>query len=354
MQRQKGIFSIAEGQYETLKHKMLSWANRFSILVFLDSNNYTIKHKRYECLLGAGSTADCFELDAVQAWHNANKDWLFGHICYDYKNASEPKLASRHPIKKGWGSVPLQFFCPQVVFYVDAEKTNLMIETLHIDPVTIFEEINSAEIPLAQPIPHLQFQKKIDKGSYLATINRLRTHIADGDCYEINYCNEGYCDNVEIDTLSVFNALNKLSPAPFAAYYRNQHLHLICASPERYLYKEGGTVLSQPIKGTARRDADPIKDGEIKKTLQHSIKDRAENVMITDLVRNDLARSCETGSIEVDELFGIYSFPQVHQMISTVSGKLRPQVPFTDAIRYSFPMGSMTGGAQDKSNGANR
>lgn len=122
----------------------------------------------------------------------------------------------------------------------------------------------------------------------------------------------------------------------------------MCASPERYLFKDGVKVLSQPIKGTARRDADVTIDSQIKQELRNSIKDQAENVMIVDLVRNDLARSCETGSVHVDELFGIYSFPQVHQMISTVSGELKPGVPFTNAIHYSFPMGSMTGAPKIK------
>jgi len=146
----------------------------------------------------------------------------------------------------------------------------------------------------------------------------------------------------------VFNALNALSPAPFAAYYRLDDKYMICASPERYLRKRGGNLLSQPIKGTARRDTDLVKDEQIKAELRNDIKERAENVMITDLVRNDLARCCEPGSINVDELFGVYTFPQVHQLISTVSGTMRLGVPFTDAIRYSFPMGSMTGAPKYK------
>jgi para-aminobenzoate synthetase component 1 len=123
---------------------------------------------------------------------------------------------------------------------------------------------------------------------------------------------------------------------------------MMCASPERYLHKHGNTILSQPIKGTARRGTDTGSDNEIKTALQSSIKDRAENVMIVDLVRNDIARSCKTGSVKVEELFGIYTFPQVHQMISTITGQLKEEEPFTNAIRYSFPMGSMTGAPKVK------
>ena len=200
----------------------------------------------------------------------------------------------------------------------------------------------------SKQLPSLQFKSTTGKDEYLDTIAKLRKHIADGDCYEINYCCEGYSEHVDIEPLQVFNALNTLSPAPFAAYYRRDDKYMMCASPERYLRKAGPKILSQPIKGTARRGENHEQDEAIKERLRKDIKERAENVMITDLVRNDLARSCETGSINVDELFGIYTFPQVHQMISTVSGTLRAQVPFTDAIRYSFPMGSMTGAPKYK------
>jgi para-aminobenzoate synthetase component 1 len=148
--------------------------------------------------------------------------------------------------------------------------------------------------------------------------------------------------------LAVFNSLNAVSPAPFAAYYRHGHCAMMCASPERYIRKGGDVVTSQPIKGTARRDSDTHQDEQIKKELFTNIKERAENIMIVDLVRNDLARSCERGSVKVDELFGIYTFPQVHQMISTVSGKLKKEMLLTDTIRYSFPMGSMTGAPKIK------
>jgi para-aminobenzoate synthetase component 1 len=179
-------------------------------------------------------------------------------------------------------------------------------------------------------------------------IGRLREHIREGDCYEINYCTGRVCGDVDVDPLVVFSKLNELSPAPFAAYYKLGDLHLMCASPERYVKKEGAHILSQPIKGTARRGMNVAEDEANKQDLRNSIKEQAENVMITDLVRNDLARTCDPGSIVVDELFGVYTYPQVHQMISTVSGTIRAGMPFTDVLRYSFPMGSMTGAPKFK------
>lgn len=348
MQRQKGTYQIASGQYKEIKDKMLNWANRFSILVFLDSNGYTDPYSRYECLAGVGSNVDCYSLDQLHKLHTIHSDWFFGHICYDYKNELEPFLSSRHETLKGWSDDEFYFFRPQVVCYIDAAKTQLCIETLVQSPQSVYEEIIATVTDNPGKLPTVQFNQRIGKQDYIDTIQRLRKHIEDGDCYEINYCNEGYAEDVEIDPLQAYIALNRLSPAPFAAYYANNGNYLMCASPERYLYKNDNIVLSQPIKGTAPRDADEVRDNANKEALYNSIKERAENVMIVDLVRNDLARSCDVGSVQVNELFGIYSFPQVHQMISTVSGRLKEGNTFTDAIRDSFPMGSMTGAPKIK------
>lgn len=346
--RNKAAYALTGAQAKEIKQRMLKWANQFSILLFLDSNYYPSAYSGYECLLAVGAAAVVKGdmLTALMQHHKAKPDWLFGHIAYDYKNTLEPKLASDHKVNVGFPS--LHFFVPVTVCHLNTAQTFLTIETFE-DPEQVFRAINEADIESVQKrIPALQFTSVTGKDEYIATIEKLRKHIADGDCYEINYCTEGYCEDVVIDPMQVFNALNLLSPAPFAAYYRTDDQHMMCASPERYLKKEGRTLLSQPIKGTARRDKDSTKDREIKEQLRNDIKERAENVMIVDLVRNDLARVCETGSVQVDELFGIYSFPQVHQMISTVSGTIKNDLPFTDAIRHSFPMGSMTGAPKYK------
>jgi para-aminobenzoate synthetase component 1 len=153
---------------------------------------------------------------------------------------------------------------------------------------------------------------------------------------------------VTIEPVQVYRALASLSPNPFSALYRVNEHWLICASPERYLRKQGRHLLSQPIKGTAPRSINSKEDQELKDQLQQSAKDRSENVMVVDLVRNDLSRICEEGSVKVDELFGIYTFPQVHQMISSVTGTLKDNISFEEIIRASFPMGSMTGAPKKK------
>ena len=126
--------------------------------------------------------------------------------------------------------------------------------------------------------------------------------------------------------------------------YKLDDKFLVCASPERYLKKVGSKIFSQPIKGTSKRNVkDTDEDEKSKKDLIESEKETSENVMVVDLVRNDLSKVCVEGSVKVEELFGVYSFPQVHQMISTVSGTVSAQVKFTDILKATFPMGSMTG-----------
>jgi para-aminobenzoate synthetase component 1 len=185
---------------------------------------------------------------------------------------------------------------------------------------------------------------RIPKPDYIRIIQQLQQHILRGDCYEINFCQEFFASPVAIDPLQVYCSLSNTSPNPFAAYYKTGDRYLLCASPERYLKKEGNRIYSQPIKGTSQRNLqNEGEDIKNKEQLYNSAKDRSENVMIVDLVRNDLSKICEEASVQVEELFGIYSFPQVHQMISTVSGRLRSDIHFIQAIKATFPMGSMTG-----------
>ncbi len=347
MQRLKTIFPINRDETIILKQKLLNWSKQFSIFCFLDTNSYPSIYNGYECLLATEATEfinitshpDC--LSSLQKLHDSKKDWLFGNINYDFKNYLEKKLFSDNEIRTYFPD--FAFFIPATVCYINKEQTEFVIESFS-PPEKIHETIINFSIDeFIEEIPEINFLCSLDKKEYIETINTLKEHIANGDCYEINYCTSRHCNDVIINPLQTFNTLNNLSPSPFAAYYRLQDKYLLCASPERYLKKENFKLISQPIKGTARRDADAIKDFEIKNLLRNDIKECAENIMIVDLVRNDIAKCCETGSIKVDELFGVYTYPQVHQLISTVSGTIKPSIPFTDAIRHSFPMGSMTG-----------
>jgi len=334
---------------------MLEWSKHFSIFLYLDSNHYADRYGRFECLLAAGARSvvqlsQNDGLSEVFSYYQQAHDWLFGHIGYDYKNELERGLTSSNSANIGFE--PMYFFCPEYVVYIKRGEAAVVVETI-ASPLEIFRQICNQNVTvnrgLSEPLPKIKFSCRIDRQNYIAAIEKIRNHIREGDFYELNYCCEGFCEEVQLNPHSLFYALNQISPAPFAAFYKNSDKFMACASPERYLNKTGSQLVSQPIKGTAKRILnDEVADEKLKEDLHNSVKERAENMMIVDLVRNDLARCCKTGSVKVAELFGIYSFPQVHQMISTVSGVLRDDIPFTSAFKYTFPMGSMTGAPKYK------
>lgn len=322
---------------------MLNWANRFSTFCFLDNHRYQTSPNIIECLLAAGIKRN-ISLDAgtaltqLQRFIDKKPAWFFGHLGYDLKNETENLFSA---LTDNIGFPDIFFFEPAIIIRLN--ESEMIIES--DNPEKIFAEINSKE-NLSEFIPDrlVNIQNRFSKEEYINVIRQLQQHILRGDCYEINFCQEFFAENAVIDPLTVYKKLSTVSPNPFSALYRINDKWLICASPERFLQKEGNMLLSQPIKGTSRRiGGDILKDKQSKEELLHSAKDRSENVMVVDLVRNDLAKVCKEGTVRVDELFGIYSFPQVHQMISTISGTLKENVLFSDIIKATFPMGSMTG-----------
>ncbi len=280
------------------------------------------------------------QLDQYLRQHE--QQWLFGHVGYYF---GDEVATVRKPDPTGFPD--LFFFQPEIVIRLSSEGLSIT----GVDPELIFSEItrpeNVEDLTTKGRSP-IHIRSRLDRQQYIDVIEKLRSHILRGDCYEINYCMEFFADDVDIDPLEVYNRLGGLSPNPFSSMYRIKDRWLLCASPERYLKRAGDVVISQPIKGTSRRK---VQDGEVlqpsdaqdRDKLYHSAKDRSENVMVVDLVRNDLSRFCIEGSVEMEELYGIYTFPQVHQMISTIRGRVVPGTNFADMLRHSFPMGSMTG-----------
>lgn len=326
-----------------MKQKVLSWTQRFSTFCFLDNHQYHIEPHTQECVVGAGIRRKVNvnagnALDQLQQFIDEKRTWLFGHLGYDLKNEADDTF-SRHPDQIQFPD--LFFFEPDII--VRLNENEMIIEA--DEPAEIFESIavvNDDKKVLLQTSPVIR--NKIQKEEYLSIIGQLQKHILRGDCYEINFCQEFYAEQAIIDPAAVYKKLAAISPNPFSALYRVDDKWLICASPERFLKKQGSRVLSQPIKGTSKRViSDNQKDELSRDELLHSSKDRSENVMVVDLVRNDLSKICKEGTVQVDELYGIYSFPQVHQMISTVSGELKQKVSFAEMIKATFPMGSMTG-----------
>lgn len=210
-------------------------------------------------------------------------------------------------------------------------------------PGQLFEQIMNNAPTQPGKIPTVNFIPDTSKDEYLRVVEGIKDKIVEGDFYELNYCIGFHSANTTIDPIATYWALNKKSPMPFSCISRMGPKWLISASPERFLKKEGNKLVSQPIKGTIRRGISSLEDGQLKQLLQNSEKERAENMMIVDLVRNDLTKVAMPGTIKVDEMFGVYTFQQLHQMISTVSCKLQEGMGLPDIIKATFPMGSMTG-----------
>jgi len=240
-------------------------------------------------------------------------------ISYDLKNVLE-KLTSHNKIN--WPIRNLVFVLPDEFRFVSANEINQLMESGN------------------QTLAEVHIQPKVSKQTYIENVNKLKHHIQQGDIYEVNYCVEFFANNAEIDPFSLFKQYNALSRSPMACFVKYNDIYIICGSPERFLKRHGNTLISQPIKGTRKRS---VNDAEMIRELENDQKERAENVMIVDLVRNDLSRLAKKGSVHVDELCKVYTFETVHQSISTVRCELREDVGFETILRATFPMGSMTG-----------
>jgi len=189
----------------------------------------------------------------------------------------------------------------------------------------------------------VQLVKIISKIDYFHKLHKILEHIHRGDIYEVNFCQEYYVENRIIDPLNVYKRLNDISSPPFATFLKINNQFLLSASPERFVKKQGNQIISQPIKGTARRLPDKAEDKKMANSLRQDPKERAENIMIVDLVRNDLSKTALKGSVNVEELCEVYSFKQVHQLISTLVATIDKQTNAIDVLKSLFPMGSMTG-----------
>ena len=328
------------------KKQLLDWSQQFREVVFMDSNDYPQEFSSYDAILAV----DAFTLiqtdyhnafEDLQQYQQTTKDWLFGYLSYDLKNDSEDLQSDNFD---GLAFPDLFFFQPKKLFFLKGNQLTIQYLNLCDDEVEIdYNEITE--------LAHIEFEKcqsievkaRFSKNEYIQKATAFLEHIHRGDIYEANFCMEFYAENATINPLEKFNKLNAISQTPFAVYFKNNHHFLLSATPERYLRKEGETLISQPIKGTAKRFSDPKEDELAKINLASDPKERSENIMITDLVRNDLSRTAQKGTVEVKELCGIYSFQQVHQMISTITSKLDAKHSLIDVLKLTFPMGSMTG-----------
>lgn len=345
---QRTIKKYSASLTEDLKTRILRWAQQFDEIAWLDSNRYEQEHGSYQAMLAVDAftaikTDYHKAFEKLEEYQLLSNDWLFGYFTYDLKNDVE-LLHSRN--FDGLNFPDLYFFQPKKVFLFSESEVELqylyMVDTdLESDWLAIMNtEIPVEESTLENPI---KIRLRTSKDTYFEQVNEMLRHLERGDIYEANFCQEFFSENVTIDALKTFQHLNELSSPPFATFLKLDDHYVLSASPERYLKKEGSTVISQPIKGTAKRLSNPSEDQKMIEQLQNDPKERSENIMITDLVRNDLSRFATKGSVEVEELCKIYTFEQVHQLISTVRCEVAENVSSVEIIKNTFPMGSMTG-----------
>lgn len=268
----------------------------------------------------------------LQEFQEKNDSWLFGYLGYDLKNHTE-QLVSQNPDAVG---------APDMYFMVPAFL-------LRIDRLTSSYKVIKGELPDDIPVQGWSssatfklddFKPQLTKQQYISKVTEAKRRIREGDVYEVNLSHQmrGTCYG---DPLALYQKMRGAGPVPFGAYLEWQGFSICCQSPERFLLKEGNKITSQPIKGTSRRSNDKRIDTKLKEKLLASQKERAENLMIVDLVRNDLSRIASPGSVQVPALFHIESFRTVHQMVSTITGESTAEP--VDILKACFPMGSMTG-----------
>lgn len=281
-------------------------------------------------------------INELQDFLTENKgEFIFTCLSYDLKNEIE-QLESTND--DGIEFPKAILWIPECIVEIDNNQFSFIKgeeDSIQLDFVNHFLNIQKSNDHDVFPF---KLEPRTSRDEYLKHVNELKEEIQQGNIYEVNYCQEYYTENVELNNpLSAYFKLNSITKAPYSAYMNIGDFVLMCGSPERYIQRKGKSLSSSPIKGTIKRGESIEEDEILKNHLLNDPKERSENVMIVDLVRNDLSKIANNNSVKVDELFGIYTFETVHQMISTISCEIESNITFSDILKASFPMGSMTG-----------
>lgn len=349
--RESKIITVTD--IAALKTKLLLWAQQFEQIVWLDSNTeFQISKQNYSSYdailaVGAEKKLECSGKQSFQklkSFQQNTNDYIFGYLGYDLKNDTE-KLQSNN--FDGLNFSDLYFFQPKKLFLL---KDNQLIISYLKSYVSELENdlqhvlhFESDDLLKTDNLEKLKIQSRISETEYQNKLQIILDHIHRGDIYEVNLCQEFFAENARINPIKVFRKLNDISSPPFAAFLKIKEHYALSASPERFVKRIGNRVISQPIKGTARRLKNIAEDQKIAKKLMTDPKERSENIMIVDLVRNDLSKTAKKGTVQVEELCQVYTFKQVHQLISTVISEVKDQTNSIDLLMSLFPMGSMTG-----------
>lgn len=312
--------------------KLTYWASQeFAFLAYFNGNDYSYPKGNFGNIFFAGNKS----ITSKELWNPSNGIFKVGIIGYDFKNNLE-NLQSSNP---AFLDLPeICFFQPELILRI--EQDQLLSKTELTDEFR--DQINRIELPQFPNIASL-WTPQISKEKYIKSVEIIKNHIVEGNTYEMNFCQAFSGEFESWDPVASYFKLNEISPMPFSALFKAKEKWIVSASPERFVKKTGTQIIAQPMKGTIRRGTSVDEDFENRKRLSNSEKEKAENLMITDLMRNDLSKVSKTGTVKVDELFGIYPLPRVFQMISTIISELNPEVSFEEIIQATFPMGSMTG-----------
>lgn len=314
------------------------WLKAYEHFMWLDSGSHQGSHfialGAEKLITGNGKN----NASKLSAFLKANEAYAFGYFSYEWKNQLE-KLQSENP--EIIGSEDLHFFVPRVLLKGDGAKWQIYSALSEEDEIRLIKEIEAEHV--SEPTKRSSFLPLTSKSSYLSHLNDIKRHIQLGDVYELNYCQAFQALNCDLNPYETYFRLRNEIASPMSVFARFDSLYSLSVSPERFLKKQGRKITSEPIKGTIKRARDKKADDALKESLRNSLKDRSENLMIVDLVRNDLSRIAQKASVQVEELCAIYSFPNVHQMISRVSCLLDEKYDPIDVLAACFPMGSMTG-----------
>ncbi len=301
---------------------------------------YPSDYVEYDLIAGIDSIVDLSTSDnaflKLKNFHEKNLDWMFGYLSYDLKNELENLSSSN---KDNIEANNLNFFIPRYVLLLKGHKLEILTYENRQKVDFLFKNIKK---PIRNRY-NIILEARENKADYLKKIAKIKKHIQRGDIYEMNYCMEYFCHNVDVSPEILFFDLNREAQTPFSIFFHMNDHYIISASPERFLKRKNEKLLSQPIKGTIKRGNNDAEDKVLINELLASKKDISENIMITDLVRNDFSKIACKSSVNVEELCKVYKFNHIHQMISTISAKVDKNKNFTEILKSAFPMGSMTG-----------
>jgi para-aminobenzoate synthetase component 1 len=312
--------------------KLIYWTDQnYANFAYLHGKDYGYPAGNFPHRLLGGNNL----LEEEQVWSGNSAGAKVGVISYDFKNRIEELNSTNSPVL----ALPdLCFFEAEfdLVFDTNGISSNIPLESefwQKIDQIDLNEKSQKS----------LQIKNQLSQYEYFTAFEEIKNQIRKGNTYELNFCQSFSAEFEHWNPILAYFELEKISPMSFSYLFKSGKKWIVSASPERYIKKVGARLIAQPIKGTVQRGESKQNDLENKKKLFESEKEQAENLMITDLMRNDLAKIAETGSVKVDELFGVYALPKVFQMISTVSAQSTDKASFKNIIEATFPMGSMTG-----------